>query len=188
MKDSELTEKIVSRQLIYDGAVVHLEKWRVELPNGREAVREAIYHVGAVAVVACDEGGNIAMVKQYRVVPGRLMLEIPAGKLDGKGEDHLLAAKRELSEETGLDAENWTHMTDVITTPGFCDERIALYLATGLRCGNNHPDEDEFLNAYFMPAKELYDMIYSKELCDAKSVCALLFARPLLAKMGLIDG
>ena len=187
MNDDELIEKITSREPIYNGKVVHLEKWLVELPNGKIAVRESISHVGAAAIVACDDEGRIAMVKQYRVVPGRLMLEIPAGKLDSKAEDHLLAAKRELSEETGLTASNWLHMTDVITTPGFCDEQIALYLATGLTRGKTHFDDDEFLNVYFMQARELYDMIYSKELCDAKSVCALLFARPLLVKMGMID-
>lgn len=187
MNDSDLSEKITSREVVYDGKVVHLEKWTVELPNGRQAVREAIFHVGAVAVVACDGEGRIYMVKQFRVVPGRVMLEIPAGKLDSREEDRLSAAKRELSEETGLSADNWTHMTDVITTPGFCDETISLYLATGLTKGKTHFDDDEFLNVCPMPAKEIYDMVYSGRLHDAKSVCSLLFARPMLIGMGLID-
>ena len=181
--DKDLIERVVKREVIYDGHVVHLERWTVELPDGREASREAIMHVGAVAIVAVDEEGNIAMVKQHRVVAGRVMMELPAGKLDQKGEDHLEAAKRELREETGLTAKTWMHMTDIITTPGFCDEQIALYLATDLEQGQTDLDEDEFLLAQRMPAAQLYDMIYNKEICDGKTVCALLMARPWIEKI-----
>ncbi|HIS00007.1 MAG TPA: NUDIX hydrolase [Candidatus Excrementavichristensenella intestinipullorum] len=186
MDDRELMETVKERELIYDGKVVHLEKWRVELPDGREADREIIQHVGAAAVVACDDQGRVFMVKQCRVALGRAMLEIPAGKLDSKGEDHLLAAQRELKEETGLTAREWIHMTDVITTPGFCDEQIALYLAAGLTQGNSHLDEDEFLNVYRVPYKELVEKIYRKEIHDQKTVCALLLARPFLEARNLI--
>ena len=186
MEEKDLMEVVKERQLIYDGKVVHLEKWRVTLPDGREADREIIQHVGAVAVVACDGQGRVAMVRQCRVALGRVMLEVPAGKLDGKGEDHLLAARRELEEETGLSAQSWLHMTDVITTPGFCDEQIALYLATGLTQGRTHFDEDEFLNICRVPYGELVKMIYQKQIHDQKTVCALLLARPFLQEMKLI--
>lgn len=186
MDDKALMETIVGREVLYDGKVVHLEKWDVRLPDGRMAVREAINHVGAVAVVACDAQGRIAMVRQCRVVLGRALDEIPAGKLDAKSEDHLLAAQRELMEETGLTARNWRHMTDLITTPGFCDEQIALYLATGLTEGKTHFDDDEFLAVSRVPAAELYEKIYAGQLNDGKTVCALLFAKALLEEMKLI--
>ena len=183
MQQENLMERITAREVIYDGSVVHLEKWKVELPDGREALREAVLHVGAVAIVAVDDQGRIAMVRQHRVVVGRVMMELPAGKLDQKGEDPLEAAKRELREETGLTAKVWTHMTDVITTPGFCDEQIALYLATDLVEGETDLDDDEFLCASRIPAQELFDMIYNKEICDGKTVCALLMAKPWIEKI-----
>lgn len=186
MRDSELMEIVKERELLYDGKVVHLEKWIVTLPDGREAVREVINHVGAVAVVACDDEGKVYLVRQCRVALGRVMREIPAGKLDAKSEDHLEAAKRELREETGLTAKNWRHLTDVVTSPGFCDETIALYLATGLTQGETHFDDDEFLNIERLPYKDAVKMIYDGVIHDQKSICALLMARPFLEEMKLI--
>lgn len=186
MDDRHLMETILTKELIFDGHVVHLERWTVELPSGRTATREAIMHVGAAAVVACDDRGRIAMVRQHRVVAGEVMLEIPAGKLDSKDEDPLKAAQRELREETGLTAREWTKLSSVITTPGFCDERISLYLATGLTAGDAHPDDDEYLSALSYPAQELYAMAYAGQLTDLKTVAALLLAKPLLEEKGLI--
>jgi len=186
VQPSDLMEIVKEKELIYPGRVVHLEKWKVQLPDGRMATREVVQHVGAVAVVACDEEGRVATVEQCRVALGRIMEEIPAGKLDSKQEDHLLAAQRELQEETGLTAKNWLHMTDVITTPGFCDESISLYLATGLTRGETHFDEDEFLNIHMTPYGQLMEKIYAGGLQDQKTVCALLMARPYLEKMHLI--
>lgn len=186
MERKDLMEIVQTKELIYPGKVVHLEKWQVTLPDGRSAMREIIQHVGAVAVVACDQDGRVATVEQCRVALGKVMEEIPAGKLDAKNEDHLLAAKRELQEETGFTASNWLHMTDVITTPGFCDEKISLYLATGLTRGDTHFDEDEFLDIHMTPYSKLMEKIYAGEIQDQKSVCALLMARPYLEKMHLI--
>ncbi len=186
MDERGILETIVSKEEIFDGKVVHLERWIVDLPSGRQATREAVKHVGAAAVVAVDDLGQIAMVRQHRVVVGEVMLEIPAGKLDCKGEDTLLAAQRELREETGLTADTWIKLADVVTTPGFCDEKIALYLATDLTQGDTDPDEDEFLNICLMNAKDLYEMVYAGEIRDMKSSCALLLAKPHLIKMNLI--
>ncbi|MEA4896811.1 NUDIX hydrolase [Bacillota bacterium Meth-B3] len=186
MDDRALTEQIISKEVLFDGKVVHLERWQVRLPNLKTATREAIAHVGAAAVVAADDAGRIAMVRQHRVVVGEVMLEVPAGKLNFKGEDTLVAAQRELREETGLTAEHWTRLAHVVTTPGFCDERIALYLATTLTQGELCPDEDEFLNVRLYPAAELYGMVYRGEIADMKSVAALLLAKPILEEMKLI--
>ncbi len=180
MQTDGLTEVKLSSDKIYDGAIVHLEKWQVRLPNGRTASREVIRHVGAAAVVAVDDSGRVCLVRQYRAPLGRVTLEIPAGKLDQFGADRFETAVRELKEETGLSAEKWTHLGDIATTPGFCDEIIGLYLARGLSSGQTHPDEDEFLNVEFIPFAKALEMVYSGKIQDAKTVSALLLAQPRL--------
>lgn len=106
MHDSELREKVISREVIYPGKVIHVEKWQVTLPDGGQAPREIVLHRGASAVVALDEDKNIILVRQHRVAIDRITLEIPAGKLDTADEDPFLCAKRELEEETGLHADH----------------------------------------------------------------------------------
>ncbi len=169
-----LTEKKISAKQMFDGNIVKIEHWIVELPNKKTALREVAKHVGASAIVALDDRDKVAMVWQYRSPVSKLMLEIPAGKLDDKGEDRLLAAKRELREETGLLAEEWEHLTDIDTTPGFCDEVLSLYLAQKLSQGELEPDEDEFLGVEWFPIETLVAMIMSGELTDAKSICGIM--------------
>ena len=161
---------------VFDGLILHIDHVTNELPNGRTAPREIARHVGASAVVPVDEAGNVWLVKQFRAPVDRVLLEVPAGKLDFKGEDRLLAAKRELEEETGLTARSWTHLTDIVTTPGFSDELISLYLARDLVAGQSHPDDDEFLNLVKVPLAELVAMIARGEVTDAKTICAVLLA------------
>ena len=174
--NANIIEKPVSCQRVFDGLILHIDHLTVELPNGKPAQREVARHVGASAVVPVDAEGNVWLVKQFRAPVDRVLLEIPAGKLDFKEEDRLLAAKRELREETGLTAGSWTHLTDIVTTPGFSDERISLYLARDLSAGESHPDDDEFLNVVRMPLTELVDMIRRGEVPDAKTVCAVMLA------------
>jgi len=157
-----------------------VDRMAVTLPNGKPATREVVRHVGAAAVVAMDGEGRVTLVRQYRAPIDRVLIELPAGKLDSPGEDRLKAAQRELAEETGLVAEHWTHLTDLITTPGFCDEVIGLYLATGLKRGESHPDDDEFLRVVTLPLPEAVAMARSGELTDAKTVVGLLLANTLL--------
>lgn len=180
ISDQNIEEKVVSEERLFDGRVVKLSRLDVTLPDGKPAMREVIRHVGASAVVPVDENGNVTLVRQYRAALGCVLTEIPAGKLDSKGEDRLLAAKRELQEETGLTAQNWLHLTDIATTPGFCDEVISVYLATGLSLGEDHPDEDEFLNVVKMPLTELLDMAKRGEIADAKTLTGLLLAEKAL--------
>ena len=123
-----------------------------------------------------DRDGNVTLVRQYRAPVADVLMEIPAGKLDFKGEDRLLAAKRKLREETGLSAENWTHLTDIVTAPGFCDEVISVYLATGLTMGEDEPDEDEFLNVVRVPMKDLMELAMRGELTDVKTLSGVLLA------------
>ena len=180
MVDDELRETFLSSQDIYSGKIIKVEKWTVSLPNGETAPREIVRHNGAAAIVPVDAEGNVTLVRQHRVAIGRFTWEIPAGKLDSPGEDPFLAAQRELEEETGLRAEHWRLLTRLDTTPGFCTERIALYLATGLSQHPAHPDPDEFLGLTRMPLSEAAALCMAGELRDAKTVAGLLMAQRVL--------
>ena len=175
----ELTEKKLESQQLYDGKIVKLFRDRVELPNGKTAFREVVRHPGGVFILPVDEAGNVYMVRQFRYPYDRAILEIPAGKLE-YGEEPLLAAKRELEEEIGAVAEDWRHLGDIWPTPGFCDEVQHLYLARGLKFGETHPDEDEFLEQVCMPFAEATAMAADGRLQDSKSVVALLRAHLLM--------
>lgn len=176
MNEQNLIEKYVDGHVVFEGKIIRLEHWNVELPNGHIALREVACHPGASAVVALDEENNIILVHQYRAPVHRLTLEIPAGKLDSAEEDPFECAKRELSEETGLIAENWTKLTVLETTPGFCNERIHLYLATGLKQGETHPDEDEFVATTRMPLTEASARVMDGTFRDGKTALGILMA------------
>ena len=172
----ECIEKRIDGELKYSGVIVKVRLDRAELENGKIVRREVVEHPGGVGILPVDEDGGCYLVRQFRYPFSRQLLEIPAGKLDYKGEDRLEAAKRELEEETGLTARSWTHLTDIFTTPGFSDEKISLYLARDLEAGKSHPDDDEFLNLVKLPLAELVSRIMKGEITDAKTVCAAMMA------------
>ena len=178
--DDSIMEKNLSRERVFDGIILHIDHVTNQLPNGKAAKREIAVHVGASAVLPIDGEGNIYLVRQFRAPIDQILLEIPAGKLDSVDEDRLLAAKRELKEETGLEAENWLHLTDTFTTPGFSNERISLYLARELHQGETCPDEDEFLNLVKLPFKEALDMVLRGEIRDAKTQIAICMSSHLI--------
>lgn len=180
MSDEAIKETIIGEESLFEGRLVKVHKLDVTLPGGKPALREVVRHPGASAVVPVDDEGMVTMVKQFRAAVGKVLLEIPAGKLDYKGEDRLEAARRELREETGLTAANWVHLADITTTPGFCDELISLYLATGLTSGETDPDEDEFLNVVKVPLDELIAMAVRGEIGDSKTLIGLLLAEKRL--------
>ena len=182
MQDRELRETVIKGETIYDGRIIKVEKWAVRLPNGLEAEREVVLHNGAAAIVPVDRKGYVTLVRQYRVAIGRLMLEIPAGKVDYPGEDPFDCARRELEEETGLKAGKWQKMAHVVTTPGFCTERIALYLATELTQDKQHTDPDEFLSLVRMPLSDAVAKVLQGEIEDAKSCLGLLLAQKALGE------
>ncbi len=178
--DTRILEQNVSSERVFDGIILHIDHLTNRLPNGKLAKREVARHIGAAAVLPVDAEGNVYLVRQFRSPVDRVLLEIPAGKLDYKGEDRLEAAKRELREETGYTAETWTHLNDLLSTVGFCDECIAIFMAQNLSAGDCDPDEDEFVNVIKMPLSEAVDMVMNNEISDAKTICALMMAWKIL--------
>ena len=175
-----LVEVKTGSEEIFDGVILHVFKDTVTLPNGHPATREVIRHVGAVGVIPVTEDGKVIIERQFRYPLNSVITEIPAGKLDSFTEDRLSAAKRELEEETGYTAEEWIPMGDYYPTPAYCDERITLYLAKGLRLGQRHLDEDEFLNFEAVPLTVLVEEVMSGRITDGKTQVAVLKAARML--------
>ena len=175
----ELKETMLDSKLVYDGGLLKVYRDTVELVNGAQAWREVIRHPGAVVMVPVDEEGNVYLVRQFRYPYGRVLLEVPAGKLE-RGEDPFCAAQRELEEEIGASASRWTPMGQMLPTPGFCDELQHVWLARGLTFGECHPDEDEFLEPVKLPLKEAAAMATDGRLEDSKTVAAILRAVRLI--------
>lgn len=181
----ELTERELESRRLFSGAVFDLEVDRVELPNGKTSTRELIRHKGAVAVVPLFPDGTVAVEEQFRYAVGRILIEIPAGKLDSADEDRREAALRELREETGLIAGKLTCLGDYFGSPAIVDERITLYLATELTEGERSLDDDEFLSVRRIPLDDLADAILEGRIPDGKTQAAL--ARVILMKQrGLV--
>lgn len=175
----DLTEQTIDSTLKYSGVVVKVKVDRVRVPGGKTSVREVVEHPGGVAILPLDEAGNIVMVTQYRYVLGRELLEVPAGKMEA-GEEPGESALRELREETGLIPGELIPLGAVIASPGFCDEKLYLFLARGLEETQTDPDEDEFLIIERIPFQQVVDRIMSDEIQDAKTVAAVLKAKQYL--------
>lgn len=177
----DLQEEKVSSQTIFEGKIIRVTLDQARLPDGELASREVVYHPGGVAVLALGDDNMVTLVQQYRYPIGKVLLELPAGKLDGP-EDHRLAAIRELSEETGLEADQLTYLGCTLASPGFCDERLHMYLAQGLHQKKQHLDQDEFLNVLTMPFDQLVEQVMDGTIIDAKTVAATLKVKVLLGR------
>ncbi len=160
---------------IFQGRVVELRLDRVRLPNGNVAEVEVVGHRGAAAVVPVTEDGEVLLVRQYRYAVGEWLLEVPAGKLDG-GEEPETCARREVEEETGFRAGDLTPLGWIWTTPGFTDERIWLFLATGLEVSQQSLQADEVIEVERLPLTEAVTRARAGAIADAKSICALVRA------------
>lgn len=171
----ELEEKKLSSEEIFDGVAIHLFRDEILLPNGNKGVREVVRHPGAVCVLPLTENGEVIFVNQFRYALNKVTLEVPAGKLE-KGEDPKEAALRELSEETGIDAKTIVPMGALYTTPALMDEIIYMYIATDLSQGEQHLDEDEFVNAIKIPLEKAVEMVMNGEIRDAKTQVMILKA------------
>lgn len=176
-----LTEKTLESKELFKGAIVRLLLDKAELPNGKSASREVVEHPGGVAILPLDEDDRVTLVRQYRYPFHEVVTELPAGKLE-RGEDHAVCAARELEEEVGMTAGELTYMGCILASPGFSTEVLHMYLARGLRQGECHPDEDEFLERVRLPFDTLVERIMNNELTDAKTVAAVLKAKVLLGR------
>lgn len=169
---TDLTEKQVSSEQIYNGRILKLFVDKVELPNGRHSTREYLKHQGAVCVLPVTDNGEAVMEYQFRYPFKKVLLEAPAGKID-PGEEPLAAAKRELLEETGCTAAELVYAGDFYPSCAYTDEIIRLYLAKGLTFTKQELDEDEFLSIERIPLLKLKEMLMKGEIPDGKTQAIL---------------
>lgn len=170
----EYFEKTIKEKEIYNGNVISLKLAEVEMPNKIKSLRELVYHPGGVGVLAYLDENTIILVKQFRKPFEKCMFEIPAGKLE-KGESPEVCGKRELEEETGYKAKYFTYLGKIMSSPGFCNEIIYIYKATGLYNGNIGGDEDEFISIHKLKKDKVIKMIKNGEITDAKTISAFMF-------------
>jgi ADP-ribose pyrophosphatase len=169
-----MIEKTISSKRIHEGKVLNLRVDEVLLPNDKTSLREIVEHNGAVAIVAVTDENKILMVKQYRKAVEKVLIEIPAGKLE-KGEVPYDCAERELIEETGFRAHQLEEVIEIITSPGFCTEKIHLFVARDLTVDYLENDEDEFIDIITMNLDEALEKIVSGEIVDSKTIIGLLY-------------
>ncbi len=166
-------ETTTSKERIFTGKLLTLEVHQVELQDGSKAERELVWHPDAVCVVVITSSGDTVLVKQFRKPLEKAILEIPAGKIDA-GEDAERAAERELREEVGYLKGEIRHVMDFYSSPGFCNEKLSLYLAENAELGEQQLDEGEFIELVTVPWKEAVAMAMRGELGDAKTVAGIL--------------
>ncbi|NLK52085.1 MAG: NUDIX hydrolase [Syntrophomonadaceae bacterium] len=171
-----LAEMTLNSKQIYAGKIINLRVDEVRLPNGQPAAREIVEHPGAVTVAALTDREELIMVRQFRQPVKKILLELPAGKLD-PGEEPLVCAQRELREETGMQAGRYELVSRYYTTPGFSDEIMYLFRATELQETEQSLDEDEFIEVLRVPLTEARQMINTGEIEDAKTIIGILAAQ-----------
>lgn len=169
-----LTERGLTQESVYRGKMLKIRVDTVALPNGEIAQREIVEHPGAVAMVPLTDDGKVVLVRQFRYPINRVTLEIPAGKLEF-GEEPEATCARELAEETGLQASNLERLAEVVVTPGYSNEKIAIYKATGLKRIEALSEADEFIEIVEVPLAEAIAMVRRGEIVDAKTVIAMLW-------------
>lgn len=174
-----LEEKQLSFDYKFKGRIINLRQDTVMLPNGNTATREVVEHPGGVCVAALTDDDELLFVRQWRYPYMEETLEIPAGKRDRQDEDPLECGKRELREETGVTAAKYIDLHPLYPTPGYINEVIYCYLATGLTFGETDPDEDEFLDVLRIPLERAVEMVLSGEIKDAKTQIAVLKVKVL---------
>ena len=176
----DLKETRIDTALMYDGNFIRVCKDNVLLPDGKTSTREYITHPGAVAVLAVLDNGNLVMERQFRYALQREFIELPAGKIDDN-EDILLCAQRELLEETGYVASEWTHLTTVWPCIGYADERMEYFIARGLTYQGRNLDDGEFLEVFELSLPEAIEWIRQGKINESKTIVGLFLLEKTLA-------
>jgi ADP-ribose pyrophosphatase len=171
--------ELLRSRRVYEGQVVNLDLDTIRTPSGTSLELEIVRHPGASAIVPLlgepsDADPAVLLIEQYRWAAGGRIWEIPAGVIEA-GEQPEETARRELLEETGARARHFDYLTTLLTTPGFTDERIHLFLATGITAGEPNPQGDEFMRVEAHPISRVLEMIRDGQIRDAKSIVALLY-------------
>lgn len=178
----KLFEKTIGSQPVFDGRIIHVHVDQVELENGQTAGREVVDHPGGVSVAVLTEKDELIFVRQFRYPYKKVLLELPAGKLE-PGEDPFAAMKREQREETGTCGENYISLGEVYPTPGYCGEVIRLWACRAVGGqGDLHLDVDEFLDTQRIPLEKAVEMVYNNEIPDAKTQIGVLKTAYLVQK------
>lgn len=173
-------EETLKSKYLYYGSILKLRVDTVKLPNKKEATREIVEHSGGVCILALTPKNEVVLVKQYRYAFNKVLLELPAGKID-KGETHFEAAKREFQEETGITALDLKYLGEIYPSVGYTTEVIHLYYTTGVELNISH-ESDEILSIQTYSLEELYEMIKDNKIADAKTICAVLKYKHLIEK------
>ena len=171
-----LEERCISSETIYDGCLLHVRRDEIGLPDGGRSVREYTRMGRAVCIVPLTDDGRVILEHQYRYAVGRVMTELPAGKLDTAEEDPLEGAKRELREETGAEAREWIPLGEFLPAVAYSSETIYLFAAKGLTFGEQDMDEDEFLEVFSLSLEEIADEVLAGHIPDAKTQAAVMRA------------
>lgn len=182
----EIFEKTVRKNYVYEGKIINVRRDDAEVMSGRAAVREVVEHNGGVCVAALTDENELIFVRQFRYPYMKVILELPAGKLE-KGEDPFEAGKRELEEETGCIAAEYYDLGEFYPTPGYCGEIIHLYAASSLTKTQAHPDEDEFLEVEKIHIDKAVEMIMNNEIPDGKTQALVMRVAEML-RTGKIGG
>jgi ADP-ribose pyrophosphatase len=179
MKHHDLSETEIASETVFQGKLLHVKRDTVSLHNGKTATREYIEHNGAVMIIPLLDSGELVMERQYRYAMRRHCLEFPAGKID-PGEEPLATGRRELLEETGYVAGEWTYLATIHPTVAYSTERILIYLARGLRHQGGNLDEGEFLEVLTLPLAALLERVRAGEITDVKTVIGVFWLEKLL--------
>lgn len=178
-------EKTVKRETLFSGKIIEVALDEVALPQGGTATRELVFHPGGVGIVAITPEEKMLFVRQFRKPLERVILEIPAGKIDpGEGSHPEITGARELEEETGYRPQKMTKLASMYLSPGFANEMLHLYLAEGLEKVENPRamDEDEVIEVYELTLDEALERLQTGEICDAKTIYALQYWQLAIAK------
>lgn len=177
------TFEVVNSEILVESPILALRRDQVRMPGGKISSREVVEHFGAVAVVARDDQGRICLLRQWRQTAADRLIELPAGILDVADEDPLTAAERELGEEAGVAAREWSLLTDIFTSPGFAEETVRIYLAESLTVVDRPDPEDEEadMTLDWVGLDEAVDMVLRGDVVNSIAVAGILAAHATIA-------